>query len=178
MPETTTPADPSSHAGAGSLEIRPATPADVPTILRFIRGLAKYEKLSHQVVADEATLERHLFGERPAAEVVLACEDGVEAGFALFFHNFSTFHGRPGIYLEDLFVLPEHRSKGYGKALLAYLARLARERDCARLEWVVLDWNEPAIRLYDKLGAVHLHDWQIFRLTGGPLHALAEEAPA
>ncbi|MCG8462217.1 MAG: GNAT family N-acetyltransferase, partial [Holophagales bacterium] len=153
------------------------TRADVPRILTFIRGLAEYERLAHQVATDEATLERHLFGERPAAEVVFACEDGVEAGFALFFHNFSTFLGRPGIYLEDLFVLPEHRGKGYGKALLAYLAHLARERDCARLEWVVLDWNEPAIRFYRKLGAVHLDDWQIFRLSGDPLDALAEEAP-
>lgn len=152
--------------------IRPATEADVPHILAFIRGLADYEKLAHQVKADEDGLRRSLFGERAYAEVVFACEGDEPAGFALFFHNYSTFLGQPGIYLEDLFVLPEHRGKGYGKALLAHLARLAVERDCGRLDWVVLDWNEPAIRFYESLGARCLEDWQTFRLDGEALGAL------
>lgn len=156
-----------------SFTIRPAVEADVPTILRFIRGLAEYEKLSHEVVADEDGLRRTLFGPRPFAEVVFGCEDGVEVGFALFFHNYSTFLGRPGIYLEDLFVDPASRGKGYGKALLTHLARIAVERDCGRLDWAVLDWNTPAIRFYESLGAQLMTEWQTFRLTGDALTALA-----
>lgn len=172
MPETM------PEARAPQPTIRPATEADVPLILEMIRGLAEYEKLLDEVVADEATLRRHLFGETPRAEVVILCEGGApgsEAGFALFFHNFSTFLGRPGIYLEDLFIKPEHRSNGYGQALLAYLAKLAVERDCGRLDWAVLDWNEPAIRFYRRLGATMLEDWRFFRLAGEPLHALARQ---
>ena len=159
--------------------IRPATVDDVPLILEMIRGLAEYEKLLHEVVADEATLRRHLFGETPRAEVIFLCESdeaGSEAGLALFFHNFSTFLGQPGIYLEDLFVKPEKRGKGYGQLLLAHLAKLAIERDCARLDWAVPDWNEPAIRFYRRLGAKMMHDWRIFRLAGESLEALADQA--
>ena len=159
--------------------IRPATEDDVPLILEMVRGLAKYEKLLHEVVADEPTLKRHLFGETPRAEVVFLCESdepGSEVGFALFFHNFSTFLGRPGIYFEDLFVRPEKRGCGYGQLLLAYLAKIALERDCGRLDWAVLDWNEPAIRFYRRLGAKMMSDWRVFRLTGEPLEALARQA--
>ena len=150
-------------------EIRQATEADVPVILRFIRGLAEYEKLSHKVVATEESLRRTLFGNPRFAEVILGYEDGEPVGFALFFHNYSTFLGRPGIYLEDLFVDPDRRGRGYGKALLAHLARLARDRDCGRVEWAVLDWNAPSIQFYKSLGAVPLDDWIIFRLTGEAL---------
>ncbi len=154
--------------------IRPATPADVPTIVSLIRALAEYEKLAHEVVMDEARLREHLFGPRPFAEVLIADEAGRAAGFALFFHNYSTFLGRPGIYLEDLFVLPEFRGKGLGKALLAALAKLAVERECGRLEWAVLDWNEPSIRFYESLGAVAKKEWIIYRTTGEALAKLAE----
>ena len=153
--------------------VRSATEDDVPTILGFIKGLAEYEKLAHEVVADEDVLRRNLFGPRPFAEVVFACEDETPVGFALFFHNFSTFLGRPGIYLEDLFVVPSCRGKGYGKALLAHLAKVAVERECGRLDWAVLDWNAPAIRFYESLGAELMVEWQTFRLTGEPLVALA-----
>lgn len=153
--------------------IRTATEDDVPTILGFIRALAEYEKLAHEVVADEESLRRTLFGPRPYAEVVLGCEGAAPVGFALFFHNYSTFLGRPGIYLEDLFVDPAHRGKGYGKALLAHLAQTAVERDCGRLDWAVLDWNTPSIRFYESLGAQLMEEWQTFRLTGEPLTALA-----
>jgi len=155
------------------LMIDAATPADVPTILRLIRALADYEKLSDQVVATEARIHEALFGERPAAECLIAREDGVAAGFALFFHNFSTFRGQRGIYLEDLFVDPAYRGRGYGRALLQRLAQLAEARDCARLEWSVLDWNAPAIGFYESLGARRLNEWQIYRLTGDALHAFA-----
>jgi GNAT superfamily N-acetyltransferase len=153
--------------------IRPATPADVPTIARLIRGLAEYERLADKVALDEDRLRHHLFGPRLYAEVLLAEESGTVVGFALFFHNFSTFLAQPGIYLEDLFVLPEHRGRGHGKALFRALARLATERGCGRLEWAVLDWNEPSIGFYRSLGAAALDDWTTYRLTGDALAALA-----
>jgi GNAT superfamily N-acetyltransferase len=155
--------------------IRPAVPADVPTIASLIRALAEYEKLAHEVVLDEARLQEHLFGPRPFAEVLIAEVEGRSVGFALFFHNYSTFLGRPGIYLEDLFVLPEYRGHGLGKALLAGLAQLAVERECGRLEWAVLDWNEPSIRFYESLGAVAKKEWIIYRTTGDSLAKLAEK---
>ena len=156
------------------LHIRSAVPADTPLILEFIRGLADYEKLLHEMVATEDLLQHHLFGPKPMAEVILAEWEGKPAGFALFFHNFSTFLGRPGIYLEDLFVLPAMRGKGIGKALLVHLAVLARERGCGRLEWSVLDWNKPSIAFYKKLGAVAMEEWSIFRVTGEALVRLAD----
>jgi len=155
------------------MDIRDATEADVPLILQFIRDLAIYEKLEDRVIATEASLRQTLFGNPRFAEVVFACIDGVEAGFALFFHNYSTFLGQPGIYLEDLFVKPEMRGRGIGKGLLAHLARLAKERGCGRVEWAVLDWNTPSIDFYKSLGAVPLSDWVIFRLKGDPLDRLA-----
>ena len=145
--------------------IRPAIAADVPTIATLIRALAEYEKLAHEVVLDEDRLREHLFGTRPYAEVFLAEEDGEAIGFALFFHNYSTFLGKPGIYLEDLFVLPSCRGKGHGKALFLEVVRQARERDCGRLEWSVLNWNEPAIRFYESLGAKPMNEWTTYRLT-------------
>jgi GNAT superfamily N-acetyltransferase len=153
--------------------IRPATPKDTKAIAGLIKGLAEYEKLSHEVRLDESRLQEHLFGPRPFAEVLLAEEKGKVIGFALFFHNYSTFLGRPGIYLEDLFIETEHRGKGHGKALLVELARLAVERGCGRLEWAVLNWNEPAIRFYRSLGAAPMEDWQTYRLSGDALAALA-----
>lgn len=158
------------------LRIRAATAADAPQILAFIKALAVYEKLEHMVVADEAQLRKTLFGERPAAEVRIAEWQGHPAGFALFFHNYSTFLGKPGIYLEDLFVLPDFRGKGIGKALLIHLAQLAVERDCGRLEWSVLDWNTPAIEFYKSLGAVPMDEWTVYRVTGEALPALAARA--
>ena len=155
------------------MKIREATEADVPLILRFIRDLAIYEKLEHKVVATEDGLRQTLFGNPRFAEVVFAIEDGVEAGFALFFHNYSTFLGAPGIYLEDLFVKPEFRGRGIGKGLLAHLAKLAKERGCGRVEWAVLDWNTPSIDFYKSIGAVPLDDWIIFRLTGDAMEELA-----
>jgi GNAT superfamily N-acetyltransferase len=156
--------------------IRRATADDVPTICQLIRALAEYEKLTHAVVLDEDRLREHLFGGRPFAEVLLAEEAGEVVGFALFFHNYSTFLSRPGIYLEDLFVRPEMRGQGHGKALLVELARLAVERGCGRLEWAVLNWNESAIRFYRSLGAVPMNEWSVFRLTGAELTALAHDA--
>ncbi|NQD38650.1 GNAT family N-acetyltransferase [Permianibacter sp. IMCC34836] len=156
------------------LVIRAATPAEVPQILAFIKALAVYEKLEHMVVADEQKLAATLFGERPAAEVRLAEWQGKPAGFALFFANYSTFLAKPGIYLEDLFVLPEYRGKGIGKAMLIHLAKLAVERDCGRLEWSVLDWNTPAIEFYQSLGAVPMDEWTVYRVTGAALPALAK----
>ena len=158
------------------VEIRQASEEDVPLILCFIRELAEYERLSDDVVATEETLRRNLFGERRAAEVLISEYDGTPAGFALFFHNFSTFLGRPGIYLEDLYVRPEFRGVGIGRALLVRLAKLARERDCGRLEWSVLDWNEPSIGFYERLGAVAMDDWTVYRVTGGALDDLAAGA--
>jgi GNAT superfamily N-acetyltransferase len=153
--------------------IRNATAADISTIARLIRALAEYERLAANVVFDESVLEHHLFGPRPYAEVLLAEDAGRVIGFALFFHSFSTFLGKPGIYLEDLFVEPEHRGHGHGKALLAALAKLAVERDCGRVEWAVLDWNEPSICFYQSLGATPNSDWITYRLTGSALEALA-----
>lgn len=155
-----------------TLTIRPATPADLPLIAQLIRDLAVYEKLASEVRFDEAVLGQKLFGERPYAEVVIGELGGQAQGFALFFHNFSTFEGKPGIYLEDLFVRPEARGFGLGKALLAHLAALAVERDCARLEWSVLDWNEPAIGFYQKLGARLMDEWTVMRLDGAELSQL------
>ena len=156
-----------------SIRIDRATEKDIPLILRLIRELAGYEKLSHQCVATEELLRDALFGEHKFAEVVIASLDGEPAGFALFFHNFSTFLGRPGIYLEDLYVVSHLRGKGIGKALLVFLARLAKERNCGRFEWSVLDWNEPAISFYKILGALPLDDWTTFRMTGDAIAALA-----
>jgi GNAT superfamily N-acetyltransferase len=155
------------------MTLRTATIDDVPRILAFIRALADYERLRHEVVATEDGLRVALFGPRPYAEVVLAEDAGVPVGFALFFHTFSTFLGQPGIYLEDLFVVPEARGRGVGRALLAHLARLAEERGCGRVEWAVLDWNAPAIRFYDSLGARPNAGWTVYRLTGDALSALA-----
>ena len=163
-------------AAAPTLRIRSAVEADVPLVLRFIRELAEYERLLHEVVATEERLRDTLFGARPAAEVVIAEEDGEPVGFALFFHNYSTFLAQPGLYLEDLYVRPEARGRGAGRALLAHLARLARERGCGRLEWWVLDWNDSAIRFYRSLGARPMDDWTVFRLAGDELARLADEA--
>jgi GNAT superfamily N-acetyltransferase len=156
------------------LNIRFASAHDVPLVLQFIRDLARYEKLEHEVVVTEEVLQQTLFGPRRYAEVLIGEVNGKPAGFALFFHNFSTFIGRPGIYLEDLFVSPEHRGRGFGKALLARLAQLAIERNCGRVDWAVLDWNTPAIDFYKSIGAVMLTDWRIFRLKGEPLETLAD----
>ncbi len=155
--------------------IRPATSQDTSLILWFIKGLAEYEKLSHEVVATEDALRENLFGAHPKAEVIIGEYNSEPVGFALFFHNFSTFVGKPGIYLEDLFVIPEMRGKGFGKSLLQYLARLAVERDCGRLEWAVLDWNEPAIKFYESLGSRIMKEWLINRLAGEELAELASQ---
>ena len=152
--------------------IRFADAADTPVILRFIRALAEYEKLEHECLADEASLRAQLFGPRPYAEVLLIEEDGAAHGFALFFHNFSTFLAKPGIYLEDLFVDPAQRGRGYGKALLAKLAGIAVERGCGRLEWSVLDWNKPSIDFYLSLGARPMDEWTVYRLDGPALEKL------
>src|SRR5439155_24276504 len=153
--------------------IRSAAEADVPLILQFIRDLAEYERLAHRVVATEEKLRQSLFGSPRFAEVIVGEEDGAPVGFALFFHNYSTFLAQPGIYLEDLFVKPDARGRGYGKALLARLAQLARERGCGRVEWAVLDWNAPSIDFYKALGALAMDEWTVFRLTGEALDALA-----
>lgn len=153
--------------------IRPATAADTSTIAALIRALADYERLAHAVSLEEDQLREHLFGARPFAEVLLAEDAGAIAGFALFFHNFSTFRGQPGLYLEDLFVRPEYRGRGHGKALLVAVARLAMERGCGRIDWTVLDWNDPALRFYRALGAVPLDDWTLFRLSGDALQRVA-----
>ena len=155
------------------LSFRFAVREDTPLILSFIRALAEYEQMADQVVADEALLERQLF-DLGGAEVLFALEDGHEVGFALFFHNFSTFLGRAGLYLEDLYVLPEHRGKGYGKALLRQLARIARQRGYGRMEWWCLDWNRPSINFYLSLGAEPMSDWTVYRLSGETLAALGE----
>lgn len=156
-----------------TLTIRPAVAADLPLIAQFIRDLAAYEKLSHAVRFDVVGLGERLFGPRPYAEVLIGEIDGAPQGFALFFQNFSTFEGRPGIYLEDLFVRPEARGSGLGKALLQHLAGLAVTRDCARLEWAVLDWNEPSIGLYKMLGARMMDEWTVMRVDGDALTDLA-----
>jgi GNAT superfamily N-acetyltransferase len=156
-----------------SLKIRNAKIDDCALILEFIKGLAEYEKLSHEVVATPELLRESLFGSPPKAEVLIAEWNDKPAGFALFFHNFSTFLGRPGVYLEDLFVLPELRGHGIGKGLLKRLAQLAVERDCGRLEWSVLDWNKPAIDFYESIGAGPMSEWTVYRLTGAGLHDFA-----
>lgn len=155
------------------ISIRPATREDVPLVLAFIRELAVYERLEHQVVATEADLAAALFRARPYAEVVLGCLDGTPVGFALFFHNFSTFLGKHGIYLEDLFVQPQARGHGVGRRLLAWLAHTTLARGGGRLDWAVLDWNESSIGFYRRLGAVALDDWTAYRLTGAALEELA-----
>ena len=155
------------------MTVRPATPADVPTILGFVRDLAAYEREPDAVEASEAMLHHALFGASPAAEAVVAEQDGAPVGFALFFHNFSTWKGRRGLYLEDLYVTPEARGRGVGKALLAHLAGIALDRGCARFEWAVLDWNAPAIGFYRAIGAVGLDEWTVQRLSGDALVRLA-----
>src|ERR1051325_2317772 len=164
----------SSATGMDNLRIEKASEGDVPVILSFIRELAEYERMSDEVVATEDLLRTALFGERAMAEVVIAYRDEQAVGFALFFHNFSTFLGQPGIYLEDLYVQPHARGQGIGRALLAHLARLGKERGCGRVEWAVLDWNEPAIRCYQGLGAVPMSEWTVFRATGDTLDRLAQ----
>ncbi|MCC7367547.1 MAG: GNAT family N-acetyltransferase [Chloroflexi bacterium] len=162
---------------ASPCTIRIGRPDDVPTIFSLIQGLAEYEQLSHEVVGSEDLLREHLFGARPFCEVLLAEAAGQAVGFALFFHNYSTFLTRPGIYLEDLFVLPDQRGRGYGKALLTALGRLAVERGCGRLEWSVLDWNEPSIQFYRSLGSVPKDEWTIHRVSGDALVRLGEMGP-
>ncbi|MBV9496773.1 MAG: GNAT family N-acetyltransferase [Acidobacteria bacterium] len=160
------------------MRIRPATADDVSLIHHFIRELARYEKLEHEVQTTDEFLRETLFGEKRYAEVIFAEEDGRPVGFALFFHNYSTFLAQPGIYLEDLFVIPEARGKGYGKMLLAELARIAVERKCGRIDWAVLNWNQPAIDFYASIGAVPMTEWHVRRLMGDALHKLAATAPA
>jgi GNAT superfamily N-acetyltransferase len=156
-----------------TVDITPATPADVSLVLSLITALADYEKLRHEVIATEQSLTLALFGPRPSAEAVIARVGGTPAGFALFFHNFSTFMGKHGLYLEDLFVLPEFRGRAVGKTLLQYLAHLAVQRDCGRFEWAVLDWNRPALDFYESLGAEAKSDWIIHRVSGESLLRLA-----
>jgi GNAT superfamily N-acetyltransferase len=161
---------------SSAFTIRAATESDVPLILELIRALATYERAPDEVTATPEILKETLFGKKPSAEVLLLFENDVAAGFALFFHNFSTWIGRPGLYLEDLFVRPEHRGKGYGRALLIHLAKIARDRGCGRMEWAVLNWNEPAIQFYRKLGAKPMNEWTVFRLTRGEIAGLADAA--
>ena len=169
MTDTITTSDPKTV-------LRFATADDVGLILDFIRQLADYEKKMDEVVTDEDQLRKSLFGERRVAEVVIASYEGESAGFALFFHNFSTFLGKPGVYLEDLFVVPNLRGRGIGRILLSFLAKIAVERGCGRLEWWVLDWNEPAIRFYERLGAQAMDEWTVFRVTGQTLEELANQS--
>ena len=157
-----------------TLDIKPARPADVPTILRLIRELAEYERAPNDAVATEAQLHEVLFGEQPSAKVLIGRESEEPVAFAVYFFNFSTWLGRPGLYLEDLFVRPEARGRGYGRALLVRLAQIAQERGCGRMEWAVLDWNEPAIQFYKKLGAKPMEEWTVYRLTREGIAALAE----
>lgn len=159
-----------------SIRLAPATQKEIPVILRFIKELADYEKLSHEVVATEETLGASLFGPRPAAEAVIAYADDEPVGFALYFQTFSTFLGRPGIYLEDLYVTPARRGHGIGRRLLAYVARVAVERGYGRMEWSVLNWNEPALVVYKKIGARPMDEWTVHRLTGDALRSLAQSA--
>ena len=158
---------------AAPLLIRPATRSDVPFLLELIRGLADYERLSHLMAADEGLLERELFAPGANVEAVIGFVAAEAVGFALYFHNFSTFLGRRGLYLEDLFVKPAHRRRGYGRALLLHVARIAHERGCGRFEWMALDWNAPAIEFYKALGAVEMTEWRLFRVTGEALARLA-----
>ena len=157
-----------------NFEIRPARIEDLPIILELIRDLATYERAPDEVTATEEQLVDVLFGERPAAEVLLVFEGKSPVGFAVYFYNFSTWLGRAGLYLEDLFVKPEKRGKGYGRALLVELAKIARDRECGRMEWAVLDWNEPAIKFYRALGAKPMDEWTVFRLTGDEIATLAD----
>jgi GNAT superfamily N-acetyltransferase len=157
-----------------ALSIRPTTEGDVPVILSLIRGIAEYEKLSHEVTATESQVRESLFGARPYAECLLGCVNSEPVGFAVFFHNYSTFLAKPGLYLEDLFVRPEHRGCGLGKALIKAVAKIAVERGCGRYEWTVLDWNQPAIDFYQSLGAKMKSDWRIMRVTGEALNRMAE----
>jgi GNAT superfamily N-acetyltransferase len=159
-----------------SFTIRPATPDDVPAIVGFVRELAAYENLSHEVTATVEQMRDQLFGPTPRAEVLIACENGIPVGLALFFHNFSTFLAKPGLYIEDIYIQPAHRGKGYGKALMISLARLAVERGCGRFEWTVLDWNQPSIDFYKSLGAELKPEWVITRVAGAALEALAQRA--
>ena len=158
------------------LRIRPARVQDVPIILQLIRDLATYERAPDQVTATEEQLVDVLFGDKPAADVLLAFEGDSPVGFAVYFYNFSTWLGRAGLYLEDLFVKPQDRGKGYGRALLVELAKIARDRGCGRMEWAVLDWNEPAIKFYRALGAQPMHEWTVFRLTSEEIAKLADAA--
>lgn len=160
---------------APGFTIRKAVPSDAATILGFIRELAEYEKLLDQVVATEKNLKDTLFGDRPFAEVIIGELDSKPVAFALFFHNYSTFLGKPGLYLEDLYVKPDLRGHGFGKIMLSYLAKLAVERNCGRLEWWVLDWNEPALQFYKKIGAKPMSEWTVQRLDGDALKKLANE---
>ena len=162
--------------GRGDFQIRPACVEDVPVILQLIRDLATYERAPDEVTATEEQLVEVLFGERPAAEVLLAFEGKSPVGFAVYFYNFSTWLGRPGLYLEDLFVKPENRGKGYGRALLVELAKIAMDRGCGRMEWAVLDWNDSAIQFYRALGAKPMEEWTVFRLTGDGIEKLANAA--
>jgi len=156
-----------------AFRLRPAEPTDAEALVALIGGLADYEKLSHLMKVTPEAIRRHLFGERPSAEAVIAESDGRAVGFALFFTNFSTFLGQPGLYLEDLYVQPAHRGQGLGRALLAHLGALAVARGCGRFEWSVLDWNEPAIRFYEKMGATVMPEWRLCRVTGEALQAFA-----
>ena len=158
---------------SSDFNICPARVEDVPIILQLIRDLATYERAPDEVIATEEQLADVLFGERPVAEVLLAFEGESPVGFAVYFYNFSTWIGRPGLYLEDLFVKPDERGKGYGRALLVELAKIARNRGCGRMEWAVLDWNEPAIKFYRALGAQPMHEWTVFRLTRDEIASLA-----
>ncbi len=160
-----------------SIKIRPANPSDAETIVSFIRELADYERLAHEAKATPENLRLHLFGPRPFAEAIMAEVDGESVGFALFFHTFSTFRGQPGMYLEDLFVRPEHRGSGIGKALLSSVAKVAVDRGCERLEWSVLDWNDPALGFYKSLGSRPMDEWTVHRIDEAPLARLASFAP-
>ncbi len=162
-----------TRKAASELRIRPATADDIPLVLALVSELGEYERLSHLVSATEARLRESLFGQHPGAEVVLGFAGEAPAGFAVYFHNFSTFLGVKGLWLEDLYVRPAMRRHGFGRALLLHVARIAHDRGCGRFEWAALDWNEPAIRFYRSLGAVALDDWTIFRVTGPALEKLA-----
>ncbi len=163
------------HTKIDNLVFRFAEENDVPLILSLIKELAVYEKMLDQVTATEESLKKHLFGDKRHAEVIIPEYKNTPSGYAIFFHNFSTFEGKPGLYLEDIYVKPEQRGKGIGKTMLSYLAKLALERDCARFEWVVLDWNEPSIQFYKSLGAKPQDEWIIYRMEDGSMRKLAEE---
>lgn len=159
---------------SSAVVIQPAAPDDISTLFELIKALAEYEKLSHEVVGNRVDLQNHLFGSRPYAEAILARLEGHPVGFALFFHNYSTFLMQPGIYLEDLFVLPQYRRQGIGKSLITYVGKIALERNCGRFEWNVLDWNEPAIAFYQSIGAEIKQEWRLCRVTGAALAAFEQ----